>query len=141
MKLTDYKIDRSARVWYHFDAKDQILGRLASQIATLLMGKHKPNYTPLFDSGDYVVVTNAKEIKLSGVKAEQKEYKTHSGYIGNLKTKTFKQMLAKQPEKIIYEAVRKMLPKTLLGKKMMKKLRVYAGPEHPHQGIEFVNNK
>jgi len=141
MKLTNYKIERSARVWYHFDANEQILGRLSTQIATILMGKHKPNYTPLNDSGDYVVVTNARQIKLSGVKAEQKEYHKYTGYIGNLKTKTFKQMLAKKPEFIIYESVRKMLPKTVLGRKMLKKLRVYPRADHPHQNVKFVNEK
>lgn len=141
MKLTNYKIDRSARVWYHFDAKDKILGRLSSEIATILMGKNKPNYTPLFDSGDYVVVTNAREIKMTGVKAEQKQYYRHTGYIGNMKTTSYKQVLAKKPEFIIYESIRLMLPKTLLGKKMLKKLRVYPGAEHPHQGTEFVNQK
>ena len=141
MKLTSYKIDRSARVWYHFDAEDKVLGRMSTEVATLLMGKHKPNYTPLFDSGDYVVITNAKKIRLTGVKAEQKKYYTHSGYIGNLKTKTFKQIMAKKPTYAIYESVRRMLPKTLLGRKMLKKLRVYPGADHPHKGINFVNNK
>lgn len=139
MKITNYKIDRKARVWYLFDAKDQVLGRLSTKIATILMGKNKPTYTPLFDSGDYVVIVNAKEIKLTGVKKEQKVYHHPTGYIGNLKTTSFKDLLTKKPEKIIYESVRKMLPKTLLGKKMIKKLRVYARADHPHQGKEFIN--
>lgn len=140
MKITNYKIDRQARVWHIFDAKDQVLGRLSTKIATILMGKHKANYTPLFDSGDNVVVINAQEVKLTSVKAEQKKYHHPTGYLGNLKTTTYKQLMSKKPEKIIYESVRKMLPKTLLGKKMIKKLRVYPTAEHPHQGTEFVNN-
>lgn len=137
--LTNYKIDRKARAWHLIDAKDQILGRMASKIAMILMGKTKPNYTPLFDSGDCVVVINAKEVKLSGVKAEQKKYYHPTGYLGNLKTKTYKDLISKKPDWVIYEAVRKMLPKTLLGKKMIKKLRVYPGAKHPHESINFVN--
>lgn len=137
MKLTNYKIDRKARTWHLIDAKDQVLGRLSVKVAQLLMGKHKANFTPIFDSGDNVVIINAKDIKLTGVKAEQKKYHHFTGYIGNLKTITFKEVQAKKPEWAIYHAVRKMLPKSLLAKKMLKKLRIYPGADHPHQGIQF----
>ena len=102
------------------------------------MGKHKASYTPLFDSGDYVVVINAKNIKLTGFKAEQKKYHRHTGYIGNLKTTTYKEMIAKKPDFVIYHAVQKMLPKTVLAKKMIKKLLINPGSEHPHQNVKFV---
>ncbi len=139
MKLTNQTIDRKARVWYLIDAKDQVLGRLSSKIAHLLMGKHKAEYSPIFDSGDNVVVINAASVKLTGVKAEQKKYHHHTGYIGNLKTASYKEMKSKKPEWIIFHAVRKMLPKNLLAKKMIKKLRIYPGSDHPHQGIQFQN--
>lgn len=139
MKLTDYKYDKKAKNWHLIDAQDQILGRLSTKIARILMGKNKPNYTPLFDCGDYVVVINAQNIKLSGFKAEQKKYHRHTGYLGGLKTTTFKEMLDKKPDWVIYNSVRKMLPKNLQGKKMLKKLRVYSGNEHPHQGVKFIN--
>ncbi|MFA4930612.1 MAG: 50S ribosomal protein L13 [Patescibacteria group bacterium] len=139
MKITDYKYDKKAKQWHLIDAQDQILGRLATKVARLLMGKNKPQYTPLFDSGDYVVIVNAKQIKLSGFKAEQKKYHRHTGYLGGLKTTTFKEMKIKKPAWIIYNAVRKMLPKNLMGDKMLKKLRVYPEAEHPHQGAKFIN--
>ena len=138
MKLTDYKIDRNDKKWHLIDAKDMVFGRMCSEIATILMGKNKPNYTPLFDSGDYVVVINSKLTKFTGFKLEQKEYHFHSGYPGNLKTKTLKEMMEKDPEKVIRNAIRLMLPKTVLGRKMLKKLRVYSSDKHPHDSIEFV---
>lgn len=141
MKLTDYKYDKKAKKWHLIDAKDQILGRLSTKIAMILMGKNKPDYTPLFDCGDYVVVVNSKYVKLSGFKEEQKKYHKHTGYLGNLKTTTYKEMQAKKPDWIIYNAVRKMLPKNLMGKKILKNLKVYSEGEHPHQGAEFTNNK
>jgi large subunit ribosomal protein L13 len=139
MKLTSYKIDRAARKWYLFDATDLVLGRLSSQAATILMGKHKPNYTPIFDSGDYVVIINAAKAKLTGFKLQQKEYHHHTGYIGNMRTKSLQELMEKTPDKVFTESIRKMLPKSLLGKKMMKKLRVYKTDRHPHQNVEFVN--
>ncbi len=138
MKLTGYKIDRKDKKWFLFDAKEQIFGRMCSKIATTLMGKNKPNYTPLFDSGDYVVVINAKDTQFTGFKLVQKEYHFHTGYPGNMKTKTLKEMMDKDPEKVIRNAVRLMLPKTVLGRKMLKKLRVYPADKHPHDGIDFV---
>jgi large subunit ribosomal protein L13 len=139
MNHTSYKIDPKAKSWYFFDAQDQILGRLCSQVAKLLIGKHKPNYTPLFDSGDYVVIINAGKIKLSGVKEEQKVYHRYTGYLGNLKTQSFKELKARKPEWVIHNAIRQMLPKNRLSTTMLKKLRIYAGAEHPHQGVNFIN--
>ncbi len=138
MKLTNYKIDRNNRQWYHFDASTMVFGRLCSQSAKILMGKTKPAYTPLFDSGDYVVITNASQVKLTGFKIEQKEYYHHTGYLGNMKTKSMKELLAKNPDKLFRNAIRLMLPKTPQGRKCLKKLRVYAGSEHPHVNAEFV---
>lgn len=122
------------RQWHVFDAKEHKIGRLATQIATILQGKHKPTYTPHVDTGDYVVVTNAKEITASGNKEEKKVYYRHTGYIGGIKGRTLAEMRDRQPEKIIELAVKNMLPKGPLGRQMFKKLRVYAGSEHPHQG-------
>lgn len=121
------------RSWVVIDAKGQTLGRLASQIAKILMGKHKPEYTPHVDTGDYVVVINAKEVKVTGKKSSQKKYFRYSGYPGGIRERTFAEMLVKHPTKPIEEAVKNMLPKTVLGRRMLKKLKVYAGPEHPHQ--------
>ena len=119
--------------WYLVDATGQTLGRLASQIARLLMGKHKPNYTPGVDMGDFVVVINAERIRVTGRKLDQKIYYRHSGYPGGLKETTLREMLAKHPERVLYLAVKRMLPKTRLGRKQLKRLKVYAGPTHPHQ--------
>jgi len=138
MKLTSYKIDRSARQWYLLDAADVVLGRLSSQAATILMGKHKPGYTPIFDSGDYVVIVNAAKAKVTGFKLQQKEYH-HTGYVGNMKSATLQDLMNKTPDKVIFESIRKMLPKSLLGKKMIKKLRVYKSDKHPHQNVKFIN--
>lgn len=120
------------RNWVVIDAKGQTLGRLASQIAKILMGKHKPEYTPHVDTGDYVVVINAKEITVTGKKSSQKKYFHYSGYPGGIRERTFAEMLEKHPTKPIEEAVKNMLPKTVLGRRMLKKLKVYAGAEHPH---------
>ncbi|HPH78478.1 MAG TPA: 50S ribosomal protein L13 [bacterium] len=139
MKLTSYKIDRSARQWYLLDAADVVLGRLSSQAATILMGKHKPGYTPIFDSGDYVVIVNAAKAKVTGFKLQQKEYHHHTGYVGNMKSATLQDLMNKTPDKVIFESIRKMLPKSLLGKKMIKKLRVYKSDKHPHQNVKFIN--
>lgn len=121
------------RNWYVVDAEGETLGRLASRIAAILRGKHKPIYNPSVDTGDYVVVVNAEKIHTTGRRMDQKKYYTHSGYVGGLKEKTLREMLEKNPERVIHLAVRGMLPKNVLGRKMIKKLKVYAGPEHPHQ--------
>ncbi|MBQ4482050.1 MAG: 50S ribosomal protein L13 [Lachnospiraceae bacterium] len=121
------------RKWYVVDAADQTLGRLCANIASVLRGKNKPEYTPFLDTGDYVIVVNAEKIKVTGKKLDQKIYKRHSGYVGGLKQVTLKEKLAKQPEFVIEHAVKGMLPKGTLGRQMAKKLFVYAGPEHNHQ--------
>ncbi|MDN5345859.1 50S ribosomal protein L13 [Petrotoga miotherma DSM 10691] len=121
------------REWFLIDAKDYTLGRLASRIAKILQGKHKPNYTPHIDCGDFVIVVNAEKIKLSKNKKENKVYRRYSGYPGGLKEISFEQMYNKHPERIIKLAVKGMMPKTILAKHMMKKLKVYVGPDHPHQ--------
>ena len=120
--------------WYLIDATDQVLGRLAARVAVILQGKNKPEYTPHVDTGDFVVIVNAEKVKLTGAnKATQRVYKNYSGYPGGLKLTTAADMLVKKPQQVLREAVRKMLPKTRLGSAMLKKLKVYAGPEHPHQ--------
>ncbi len=118
--------------WYVVDAEGKVLGRLASQIAHILRGKHKPIYSPHQDVGDFVVVINAEKVKLTGKKMEQKTYFRHSGYIGGTTFTPVSLMLQKHPERVIEYAVKRMLPKNALGRKMFKKLKVYAGPEHPH---------
>lgn len=120
------------RSWHLIDAKDKTFGRLIAEVAVLLRGKHKPCYTPNVDCGDFVVIINAKEAKFSGMKLKDKEYFTHSGYFGSTKSKTLAEMLEKTPEKLYRLAVRGMLPKTKLGRAMIKKLKVYSGSEHPH---------
>jgi large subunit ribosomal protein L13 len=118
--------------WWHFDADGVVLGRLAVRVATLLMGKHKPTYTRHVDTGDFVVITNAEKVKVTGRKAEQKVYRHHTGYVGNLRELPYARVLEENPTAIIELAVRRMLPKNRLGRKMFKKLKVYAGGEHPH---------
>ncbi len=120
------------RKWYVVDAADQTLGRLSSEIAKVLRGKNKPTYTPYIDTGDYVIVINADKIKVTGKKMDQKIYYHHSDYVGGMKETTLKEMLAKKPENVITLAVKGMLPKGPLGRNMLKKLHVYAGPEHDH---------
>jgi len=120
------------REWYVVDAEGQTLGRLATRIATVLRGKHKPTFTPHLDMGDNVIVVNADKIVLTGAKSEQKQYHGHSGYPGGLRSVPFAAMLDKQPVKVVESAVKGMLPKNRLGRAMGKKLRVYAGPQHPH---------
>ena len=124
--------DKIERKWYVVDAADQTLGRLSSEIAKVLRGKNKPTYTPHIDTGDYVIVINADKIKVSGKKLDQKIYYHHSDYVGGMKETTLKEMLAKKPENVITLAVKGMLPKGPLGRSMLKKLHVYAGPEHNH---------
>ena len=119
--------------WYVVNAEGQTLGRLASRIATVLHGKHKPQYSPSVDVGDYVIVVNAEKIRVTGRKMEQKKYYRHSGYPGGLSEITLADQLEKHPTRVITAAVRGMLPRTRLGRKMLKKLKAYAGPEHPHQ--------
>jgi len=121
------------RKWYVIDATDKTLGRLASQIAVILRGKHKPTYTPHVDTGDHVIVINAEKIKLTGNKLHDKKYYRHSGYPGGLKVRTAADLLnSSRPERVLKLAVRGMLPHNRLGRKMFKKLKVYAGNEHPH---------
>nr|WP_320017268.1 50S ribosomal protein L13 [uncultured Desulfobacter sp.] len=118
--------------WCIIDAKDQVLGRLASQIAYRIRGKHNPLFTPHVDTGDWVIVVNADKVRLTGNKMGQKTYYRHSGYIGGIKAQTAKEMLEKKPEDVLRKAVRGMLPKNRLGRKLGKKLFVYAGDQHPH---------
>ena len=118
------------RKWYVVDASQYTLGRLSSQVAAVLRGKHKPTYTPNIDTGDYVIVINADKIKVTGKKLDQKIYYNHSEYVGGMKETTLKEMMAKKPEKVIELAVKGMLPKGPLGREMFRKLHVYAGPEH-----------
>ena len=120
------------RKWYVVDAADQRLGRLATEIATILRGKNKPTFTPNMDTGDFVVVVNAEKVVVTGNKANQKLYRRHSGRPGGMKSETFNQLQARIPERIIEKAVKGMLPKNALGRKLFTKLQVYAGPEHPH---------
>ena len=120
------------RNWYVLDATGKPLGRLATEAARLLRGKHKPIFTPHIDTGDFVIIINADKIVLTGNKLEQKKYYRHSGYPGGLKTMAYKDFLAKQPEKVVEKAVKGMIPKNRLGSAIYKKLKVYAGGEHPH---------
>ena len=133
MKTHVVKQDDIQREWYLVDAEGQTLGRLASKIAQVLRGKHKPIFSPHNDSGDFVVVVNADKIQVTGNKMDQKIYYRHSGYIGGLKERTMREQLRRHPDRIITQAVKGMLPHNRLGRKIIKKLKVYAGPEHPHQ--------
>lgn len=121
------------RKWYVVDATDKVLGRLASEIASILRGKNKPTFTPNMDTGDYVIVVNAEKIKLTGNKREQKEHKYHTGYPGGLKSVSYNELLEKHPERVIEYAVKGMLPHNKLGRQMYTKLKVYAGPDHEHE--------
>ena len=127
------------RKWYVVDASDQTLGRLASRVAHILMGKENPRYTPFLDTGDHVVVINAEKIRTTGMKAEQKVYQHYTGYPGGLRTEEFKKLSERKPEKIIESAVERMLPKSKLGKQMITKLNVYRGDKHPHQAQKPVD--
>lgn len=120
--------------WWVVDAADKPLGRLASEVARVIRGKHKPTFTPHLDTGDFVVVLNASQVKLTGNKADQKTYFRHSGYMGGEQHIPFRRMLDRHPERVIELAVRGMLPKNALGRQLRRKLRVYPGSEHPHQG-------
>ncbi len=118
--------------WYVIDARNEILGRLASKVAHILRGKHKPIFAPHVDVGDHVIIINAHKIRVTGRKAQQKRYTSYSGYPGGLKETAYEKMLEKHPERILEHAIRGMLPKNRLGRKMFKKLKVYAGNQHPH---------
>ena len=120
------------REWHEVNAKNQALGRIATQIAKYLMGKHKPNYVPYLDAGDYVVVTNASEVKITGKKAEQKTYTYHSGYPGGLRQENFDSMIERHPEEVIRHAIWGMIPKTKQGRGMIKRLKIVAGLENPY---------
>ena len=127
--------------WYVVDATDAILGRLSSQVATILRGKNKPEFTPNVDCGDFVIVINCNKVRLTGKKLEQKYYRHHTGYIGGLKEVQYKKIMQEKPEFAVYKAVKGMLPKNSLGEVMLTKLRVYAGSEHPHSAQQPVELK
>jgi len=126
------KPDEIERDWLVMDAADQVLGRFASEIARLLRGKHKPSFTPHLDTGDFVVVVNAERIRLTGTKLDDKRYYRHSGRPGSLRSETARERLDRRPDRVIRAAVWGMLPKNRLGRRLLKKLKVYRGPEHPH---------
>jgi large subunit ribosomal protein L13 len=132
MKTMMPKADQITRDWFVIDAEDVVLGRLATKVATILRGKHKPYFAPHMDTGDFVVVINAEKIRLTGNKELQKTYQRYSGYPGGLTEISYKRMLQEKPEEIITHAVKGMLPKNALGRKVIRKLKVYAGNEHPH---------
>lgn len=133
MKSFVAKNEDITREWYVVDATDQVLGRLASQVAMRLRGKHKPIFTPHLDTGDFIIVINADKVRLSGRKLDQKLYHRHSGYPGGITSLNARRLLATHPERLLTFAVRGMLPKNRLGRRLLKKLKVYAGPSHPHQ--------
>ena len=133
MKTFSLKSTEVVRDWVVFDASDKVLGRFATKIADKLRGKDKPTFTPHVDGGDFVVVINADKVKVTGNKAEQKKYYKHSLYPGGLKEKSYKELLESNPERIIENAVRGMLPKNKLGKSIIKKLKIYSGSNHPHE--------
>lgn len=132
MKTFSAKNETVRRAWYVVDAENKVLGRLAAEVAHRLRGKHKPEYTPHVDAGDYIVVVNAEKIAVTGNKATDKTYYHHTGHPGGIKSITFKEMLSKHPTRVIEKAVRGMLPKNKLGRAMLKKLKIYAGAEHEH---------
>lgn len=133
MKTYTVSANEIERKWWVVDAEDEVLGRLASRVARVLRGKHKPIYTPHLDVGDHVVVVNAEKVRLTGDKENTKTYFRHSGWMGGDKHIPFERMRERRPEFVIERAVKGMLPKTKLGREMKKKLRVYAGPDHPHE--------
>ena len=132
MKTVSTRPQDVSREWYLVDAENKVLGRLASEIATRLKGKHKPEYTPHVDTGDYIVVVNAEKVRVTGKKRTDKTYYRHSGYPGGIKATSFRDQIALHPERVIEAAVRGMLPRNPLGRSMFRKLKVYAGDEHPH---------
>ena len=139
MKSYVPKPDEIRREWVVMDASDKVLGRLATEVARLLRGKHKPDFTPFLDTGDFVVVVNAEQVRFTGNKLENKKYYRHSGKPGSLKVETAKERIEKYPERVIQAAVWGMLPKNRLGRKLLRKLKVYSGPDHPHQAQQPKN--
>lgn len=133
MKTYSAKPQEVRREWLLIDATDKTLGRLSAEIASRLRGKHKPEYTPHVDTGDYIIVTNAGKIRVTGRKMQDKMYYRHTGYIGNLKSTNLQDLLAKKPEEAIRLAVKGMMPRNPLGRAMQRKLKIYAGSEHPHE--------
>jgi large subunit ribosomal protein L13 len=138
MKTSIPSPDGITRQWHLIDAEEAVLGRIASKAAKILMGKHKPTYTPFLDTGDHVIVVNAAKVRLTGNKEEQKLYRRHSGYPGGLTETQARKVRATRPTRMVEEAVQGMLPKSKLGKQMYRKLQVYAGPTHPHQAQKPV---
>ena len=138
MKTSIPSLGGIERQWHVIDAEEAVLGRIASKAAEILMGKHKPTYTPFLDTGDHVIVVNAAKVKLTGNKEEQKLYRRHSGYPGGLTETQARKVRATRPTRMVEEAVQGMLPKSKLGKQMYRKLQVYAGPKHPHQAQKPV---
>ena len=133
MKTVSTRPQDVERAWYVVDAENKTLGRLATEIATRLRGKHKPNFSTFIDTGDFIVVTNADKVKLTGTKWDDKKYYRHTGYIGGIKETTAKELVVKHPTQLIFNAVKGMLPKNKLGRAQLKKLKIYAGTEHPHE--------
>ncbi len=131
-KSYNAQLDTLERSWWIVDGENQVVGRVASDIAVVLMGKHRPNYTPNVDTGDFVVLTNCDKLKFTGNKLNQKTYTWYTGYTG-LRTESAEARMNRKPEQIIRDAVRRMLPKNKLGRQMLEKLKIYTGPEHPHQ--------
>ena len=138
MKTSIPSLEGIERQWHVIDAEEAVLGRIASKAAKILMGKHKPTYTPFLDTGDHVIVVNAAKVRLTGNKEEQKLYRRHSGYPGGLTETQARKVRASRPTRMVEEAVQGMLPKSKLGKQMYRKLQVYAGPKHPHQAQKPV---
>ena len=133
MKTYLAPVNEIERKWYVVDAEDKILGRLATEIASRLRGKHKPTFSPFIDNGDFIIVTNAEKIQLSGKKWDDKKYYRHTGYMGGIKETTAKDLLEKHPTDLVLKAVKGMLPKNKLGRAQLKKLKVYTGADHPHK--------
>ena len=133
MKTYLAHVNEIERKWYVVDAEDKILGRLATEIASRLRGKHKPTFSPFIDNGDFIIVTNAEKIQLTGKKWDDKKYYHHTGYMGGIKEATAKELLEKHPTDLVIKAVKGMLPKNKLGRAQLKKLKVYAGSAHPHK--------
>jgi large subunit ribosomal protein L13 len=132
MKTHSVKAGEIRRDWFVFDADDKVLGRVASQVAQILKGKHKPTYSPHLDTGDHVVIVNVEKIRVTGKKQEKKKYFSHSMYPGGVTWTSFREMSDTKPDRVLYLAVRGMLPKNSLGRAMIKKLKIYSGPQHPH---------
>jgi large subunit ribosomal protein L13 len=141
MKTYSVKAKDIERRWHVIDASGQTLGKLATQVANLLMGKHKPIYTPHMDTGDFVIVLNATKVKVTGKKPKQKIYYRHSGYPGGIKAETYEELMAAHPTRVIEHAVKGMLPHNRLGRAMYKKLKVYTGDSHPHQAQVAAGTK